>query len=333
MKALLLEEQGPVESGDRLKLVDLEDPTPGPGQVRIAVSACGACHTDLHEVEGDLKPKRLPVIPGHQVVGRVDAAGEGVDQGMLGRRVGLAWLYSSCGGCRYCKAGKENLCEKCRYTGWHENGGYAELVVAEADFVYPVPDGFDDLQAAPLLCGGIIGYRALRLAGIGGIGRLGLYGFGNSAHVALQVARHLGAECFVFTRSKEHQEHALELGAVWAGTSKDDPGVEMDASIVFAPAGGLVHDGLRALDKGGTLVLAGIHMTPIPEMDYSLLYYERCVKTVANATRQDAEELLKLAAEIPVRTDVEVFGLEQGNDVMRRLKGAELKGGAVFRIR
>jgi len=332
MRAVLLKAQGSVETGDRLELVELPDPEPGPGQVRIRIHACGICHTDLHEVEGDLAAPRLPVIPGHQIVGVIDALGDGVSGRLLGQRVGLPWLYSACLECRYCENERENLCEQGRFTGWHEHGGYAEYVLAEAGFVYSIPDGFDDLQAAPLLCGGVIGYRALRLSEIRPGGRLGLYGFGNSAHVAIQVANHWGCESYVFTRSEEHRRHALELGAVWAGGAQDDPDAAMDASIIFAPAGPLVHDALRALDRGGTLALAGIHMSPIPEMDYQLLYGERTVRSVANATRRDARELLELAAAIPIRTDVETYSLEQCNEVMRRLKRSEIRGGAVFQI-
>ncbi|NOZ87747.1 MAG: zinc-dependent alcohol dehydrogenase family protein [Deltaproteobacteria bacterium] len=332
MKALLLTNPGPIEIADRLELVTMDTPEPGPNQVRIKVSACGACHTDLHEVEGDLEAKKLPVIPGHQIVGTVDALGQGANEELLGKKVGLAWLYSSCGKCNYCEKGMENLCSQGRYTGWHVDGGYAEYTIAEADFVYPIPDGFGDLDAAPLLCGGVVGFRALELAGIGNIKKLGMYGFGNSAHVAIQIANHLKAECYVFTRSKEHQAHAISLGAKWSGTAEDDPGTTMDSSIVFAPAGRLVHLGLQALKKGGTLILAGIHMTPIPQMDYSMIYNEKCVKSVANATREDARKLLNFAASIPIRTDIEIFELAQGNEVMRRMKKADLRGGAVFKI-
>ena len=332
MRALLLSDPGPIEERDRLELVELPSPVPGPGQVRIRVHACGICHTDLHQVEGELKPKRLPVIPGHQIVGVIDGLGSGVSGNRLGQRVGLPWLHSACLECRYCKHERENLCESGRFTGWHEHGGYAEQTLAQAGFVVPLPDGFADLATAPLLCGGVIGYRALRLSGIRPGGKLGLYGFGNSAHVAIQIARHWSCESFVFTRSTEHQQHAIELGAVWAGSADDDPGAALDASIIFAPAGPLVLDALRVLDRGGTLALAGIHMSPIPQLDYRLIYGERTLRSVANATRQDARELLELAATIPIRTDVERYTLEQGNEVMGKLKRSEIRGGAVFEI-
>jgi len=331
MRAMLLSEPGPIDR-DRLELVELPDPEPGPGQVRIRVHACGVCHTDLHEVEGDLALKKRPVVPGHQIVGVVDAVGDGASGALLGQRVGLPWQHASCLACRHCQGDRENLCAEGQFTGWHVDGGYAEYTLAPAAFVHPLPEAFADLAATPLLCGGVIGYRALRLSEIAPGGRLGLYGFGNSAHVAIQVARHWGCEVFVFTRSAAHRAHATELGAAWTGRAEEDPGARLDASIIFAPAGGLVPEALRVLDVGGTLALAGIHMSPLPEMDYELIYGERTVRSVANATRRDARELLALAAEIPIQTTVETFPLEAANTALRKLKASEIRGGAALEI-
>jgi propanol-preferring alcohol dehydrogenase len=296
------------------------------------VHACGVCHTDLHEVEGELALPRLPVIPGHQIVGIVDKVGAGVTRFREGDRAGVPWLYSTCRECDFCLGGQENLCEQARFTGLHVDGGYAEYFVAPAAFAFPLPAGFSDLEAAPLLCAGIIGYRALRLSEIRPGEKLGLYGFGASAHVTIQVARHWGCEVYVFTRSREHRQLARELGAVWTGPSGSDPGARMDSSVIFAPAGALVPPALGALRKGGTLALAGIHMTPIPQMDYSLIYGERTLRSVANSTREDAEQLLRLAAEIPIHTQVETFPLEEANSVLQMLKRSEIRGAAVLQV-
>jgi propanol-preferring alcohol dehydrogenase len=307
-------------------------PEPVPGQIRLRVRACGVCHTDLHLVEGEIPSFRLPVVPGHQIIGRVEALGEGVERFAVGDRVGVPWLYSTCGRCDYCQRDLENLCDEARFTGQHADGGFAEYMVVPADFAYTIPMGFPDDQAAPLLCAGIIGYRSLRLSGIEPGERLGLYGFGASAHVTIQVALHWGCEAYVFTRSAEHQRHALTLGAVWVGQAQDTPPTKLDGAITFAPAGWLVPEALRVLRKGGTLAINAIHMSPIPEMPYSLLYGERIVRSVANATRQDAEDLLRLAARIPIHTDVELYPLEQANAVLQRLKRAEVQGAAVLHV-
>jgi len=311
---------------------DLAMPEPGPDEILIRVHVCGVCHTDLHTVEGELALPRLPVIPGHQIVGTVERAGANVTRFGVGERVGVTWLHSACGECDFCRRGLENLCDSARFTGLHADGGYAEYTVVPAAFACPIPAGFPDAQAAPLLCAGVIGYRSLRLCEIQPGQRLGLYGFGASAHVTIQVARHWGCEVYVFTRSEEHRQHALELGAAWVGSAKDDPPAEMDASITFAPAGWIVPEALRVLRKGGTLAINAIHMSPIPEMKYSLIYGERTVRSVANCTRRDAEELLRLAAEIPIRTDVELYPLEEANRVLQRLKRAEVRGAAVVVI-
>jgi propanol-preferring alcohol dehydrogenase len=332
MQAMILKNPDSVETGP-LQLVELEKPKIKPDEILVKVRVCGICHTDLHTVEGELALPKKPLVPGHQVVGVVEDCGDQVTRFKKGDRVGLAWLHWTCGRCKYCLAGKENLCENARFTGYHVDGGYAQYAVISQDFAYPIPEGFSDLQAAPLLCGGIVGYRALRLCEIKPKGVLGLYGFGNSAHVAIQVAIHWGCEVFVFTRSHEHQRHAESLGASWAGTSKDKAPRKLDSAIIFAPAGELVLDALQALDKGGTLALAGIYMTPIPQMDYlKHLYHERTVRSVANATRQDGNELLKLAAHIPIRTTVTTFPLEDANRALLLLKESKIDGAGILEI-
>lgn len=331
MKAMVLREQAAIEQKP-LRLEELPDPAPGPGEVRLRVRACGVCHTDLHEVEGDLELHKQPVVPGHQIVGVVDALGEGARRFKIGDRVGVAWLYSTPEDCEFRARGLENLCPGARFTGWDVDGGYAELIVVPEEFAYPVPDELDDVEAAPLLCAGIIGYRALKLAGAENAQRLGLYGFGASAHIAIQIARHWGCEVYVFTRSAEHKRHAKELGAVWVGEAGENPGVTMHASIIFAPAGWLVPEALKVLERGGTLTCAGIYMTPIPEFDYDLIYGERVLRSVTNATREDGEGLMRVAGEVPVRTDVTVFALEEANEALRRVKHSEISGAAVLRI-
>jgi propanol-preferring alcohol dehydrogenase len=331
VKAMILRGARPAEEGPLLT-AELPIPEPAPGQIRLRVRACGVCHTDLHLVEGEIALPRLPVVPGHQIVGQVDALGEGVSRFACRDRVGVPWLYSTCGECDYCQRGLENLCDNARFTGQHADGGFAEYMVVPANFAYPIPDGFPDEQAAPLLCAGIIGYRSLRLCEIQPGGRLGLYGFGASAHVTIQVARHWDCDVYVFTRSQDHQRHALELGAAWVGQAQDPPPAELDSAITFAPAGWLVPEALRVLRKGGTLAINAIHMSPVPELPYALLYGERTVRSVANSTRRDAEELLQLAAEIPIHTDVELYTLAEANAVLQRLKRSDIQGAAVLQI-
>ena len=326
MRAAIVERQGPVESRP-LKLVDMPIPDPGENEVLIRGLACGVCRTDLHVTEGDLPLRLRPVIPGHQTVGTVEGTGE---------RVGVAWLHSTDGTCRFCTSGRENLCENAEFTGWTRNGGFAEYVVAAKDFIYPIPDDFDDIQAAPLLCAGIIGYRALRLCGVNDWNgaRLGIYGFGAAGHVCIQIARARGADVYVATRDRErHQSLAEELGAAWVGDTFDVPPVKLDASIIFAPAGEIVPAALSALDKGGSLVLGGIHMSPIPEFDYDLLYGERLIRSVANNTREDGREFLAEAASIPVRTSVQEFSPDQANDALIALKHDAIRGAAVLNVR
>lgn len=331
MKAMVLRAPGPV-AGRPLALAELPLPEPGSGQVRLRVRACGVCHTDLHLVEGEIETPRLPVVPGHQVVGVVDALGAGVTRFQRGDRVGVPWLHWTDGTCDFCRKGRENLCPNALFTGQHVDGGFAEFTVSFADWTYPIPEGLADEQAAPLLCAGLIGYRSLRLSEIQPGERLGLYGFGASAHIAIQVARHWGCQVYVFTRSEEHRRHALELGAAWAGDARQEPPASLDSAVTFAPAGWLVPEVLRALRPGGTLAINAIYMSPLPEMPYDLLYRERTVRSVANLTRRDAEEFLPLAARIPVRTDVEVFPLEAANEVLQRLKRSDVRGAAVLKI-
>jgi len=328
---MMLREPRPVEENP-LVAVELPEPTPGPGQIRIRVRACGVCHTDLHTVEGDLDLPRLPLIPGHQIVGVVDQLGANVTRFRRGDRVGVAWLYSTCGQCEFCQRGLENLCDKARFTGLHADGGYAQYIVVPAAFACLIPSAFADLQAAPLLCAGVIGYRSLRLSEVQPGERLGLYGFGASAHITIQVARHWGCEVFVFTRSDEHRHHAQELGAAWVGDARHNPPGLLDSAITFAPAGWIVPEALRVLRKGGTVVINAIHMSPIPEMEYSLIYGERTLRSVANMTRRDAEELLELAAQIPIHTEVEPYLLSEANQVLQRLKDSEVRGAAVLEV-
>jgi len=332
MLAMILKEPGSIEKSP-LQLVEMEKPRIKPQEILVRIKVCGICHTDLHTIEGELDLPRKPLVPGHQVVGTVERKGEKVFRFKEGDRVGIAWLFSTCGKCRYCREGKENLCQEAKFTGYHVDGGYAQYMVISQDFAYPIPEGFSPQQAAPLLCAGIIGYRALRLSEIKPGGRLGLFGFGASAHVAIQVAIHWGCEVFVFTRSREHQRLAENLGASWTGQAKDNAPQKLDSAIIFAPAGELVLDALNALDKGGTLALAGIYMTPIPQMDYlKHLYHERTLRSVTASTRKDGEELLRLAAEIPIRTRVTTFPLKEANKALRLLKQGKINGAGVLEI-
>ena len=329
MKACLLHSPAPVDQNP-LVFTDATDPQPGPGEVLVRVKYCGVCRTDLHVVEGELPPRKSPVIPGHQIIGEVTKSGEGATRLKLGARVGIPWLHRTDQSCEYCRKGMENLCDHPSFTGYTVDGGFAEYAVAPEDFVYPIPEAFPDEQAAPLLCAGIIGFRSLRLSGIERGGRLGFYGFGAAAHVAIQVARHWGAEVYACTRGAKHQQLALQLGAVWAGEAAAEPPAKLDAAIIFAPAGELVPAALRALKKGGVLVLGGIHMSPIPPLDYNLLYQERVIRSVANNTRQDGEDFLRVAAEIPVRTRVTLYPLRDANRALNDLKGDRINGAAVL---
>ena len=331
MKAMLLDAAAPIESAPLIE-TNIPIPRPRAKEVLVRVMVCGICRTDLHAIEGDIPLAKSPVVPGHQIVGVVEQRGE--KSGLLqpGDRVGVAWLSWACGECNFCLTGKENLCPKARFTGYHVDGGYAQYLVAPLVFTYPIPEGFSEEHAAPLLCGGVIGYRALRLSEIQPGGVLGLYGFGASAHIVIQVAIHWGCRVLVFTRSAAHQELAKRMGAAWAGQAQDVPPEDPDCSIIFAPAGSLVPVALSRLKRGGTLALAGITMSEVPTMPYALLYGERTVRSVANATRQDAIELLDLAGKIPIRTEVEEFPLEEVNQALQHLKQGRINGAAVARV-
>ena len=330
MRAMVLHRQGPIGPG-RLQPEDRPDPDPGPREIRVRVRAAAICRTDLHVIEGDLPPQRLPLIPGHQTVGVVDRLGPGCRRFRPGDRVGIAWLRWTDGVCEFCRTGSENLCEASRYTGYHEDGGFAELAVVPEDFAYAIPDAFTDQEAAPLLCAGIIGYRALARTETRGGGRLGLYGFGSSAHVVIQIAWHRGTEVYVATRSARHRDLAQRLGAVWTGDTFDPVPAPLDAAIVFAPAGEVVPPALRAVRKGGVVVLAGIHMSPIPAIEYGPhLFHEKTLRSVEANTRQDGEALLREAAEIPIRPAVAAYPLEAANDALAALKADRLVGTGVL---
>ncbi|MEO0107907.1 MAG: zinc-dependent alcohol dehydrogenase family protein [candidate division WOR-3 bacterium] len=349
MKALLLRRPAPVEQSP-LELTEVPTPTPRPGEALVQVSACGICHTDLHTVEGDLQLPVLPIIPGHQVVGTVqEIIPRGLPEGdestcisrpqagpnqpiVPGSRVGIPWLSSTCGKCRFCRSGRENLCPEARFTGLHVNGGYAQYAVTRPEYAVPLPDGLPDCEAAPLLCAGIIGLRALRRANLPPKGRVGLFGFGASAHVVLQIARYWGCSVFVFTRSQAHRALATELGAEWVGESSEPPPDRLDAAIIFAPVGDLVKTALEYLDRGGVVVTAGIHSSPIPMIDYPAIYQERTITSVANSTREDALELIRLGQEIPIRTRIEVYPMEAANEALRRLRAGRIQGAAVLKI-
>ena len=332
MKACVLDAPAPVGTNP-LAYRDVPVPAPGPGEILVRVNFCCICRTDLHVVEGELPPRKSPVIPGHQVVGTVEKLGQGARRFAVGTRVGIAWLHSTDQTCEYCRAGAENLCDQPTFTGYTVDGGYAEYALANEKFVYAIPEKFTDQQAAPLLCAGIIGFRSLRLSGVKSGSRLAFYGFGAAAHVAIQVARHWGVEVYAATRGAKHQQLALALGAVWAGEATAAPPAKLDAAIIFAPAGELVPPALRALKKGGVLVLGGIHMSPIPSLDYDLLYKERVVRSVANNTRQDGEDFLRVAAEIPIHSQVNLYPLREANRALNDLKNDRVNGAAVLDCR
>ncbi len=330
MKAMVLDHTQDVAENP-LVLREVEQPDPGPGCVLVRVHVCGMCRTDLHVVEGELPETKLPIIPGHQVVGTVERLGEGVLGVMVGERVGIAWLQGTCGFCEFCRSGRENLCAAARFTGYQVDGGYAEYAVVPARFAYPIPPLFSDDEAAPLLCAGIIGYRALRLSGIKPGQRLGLYGFGASAHIAIQVARHWGCAVYVCSLKEEHRRLARELGAVWTGAAMDMPPDKLHGAIIFAPAGELVPPALRALERGGTLALAGIHMSPIPSLDYDReVFGERVIRSVTANTRQDGIDLLREAAAIPIRPHTRRFRLDEANQALQALKAGSFSGAGVL---
>jgi len=327
MRAMVLERQR-----EPLRPSELPDPEPGPGQVLISVAACGVCRTDLHIVDAELTEPKLPLVLGHQIVGTVAASGEGAERFAAGERVGVPWLGWTCGVCRYCASGRENLCDRARFTGYDIDGGYAELAVADERFCFPIPPGMSDEGAAPLLCAGLIGYRAMRL--VGDAERLGFYGFGASAHILCQLAVHRGRRVFVFTREgdEEGQAFARRLGAEWAGASGEAPPEELDGAIVFAPLGPLMTEALRVSAKGARIVSAGIHMSDIPSFPYEQLWGERSLSSVANLTRRDGEEFLALAPQVPIETRIEVHPLEEANEAIDSIRDGSLEGAAVLRI-
>jgi propanol-preferring alcohol dehydrogenase len=319
-------------AGEPLRPTELPDPTPGPGQVLLAVSACGVCRTDLHILDGELSEPKLPLVLGHQIVATVAGLGEGAIRFALGERVGVPWLGWTDGKCRYCRQGRENLCDNARFTGYDIDGGYAELSVADERFCFPIPEGFSDEQAAPLLCAGLIGYRALRL--VGEAERIGFYGFGSSAHILCQLAVHEGRRVFAFTREgdEETQAFARELGAEWAGSSEQAPPEELDGAIVFAALGALMPTALRASAKGARVISAGIHMSEIPAFPYEILWEERTLGSVANLTRADGEQFLALAPRVPVRTEVTTYPLEEANTALEDLRAGRFRGSAVLTV-
>jgi propanol-preferring alcohol dehydrogenase len=332
MRAWRLEQQAPIDRAP-LRLVDVPDPQPGPRQIRVRVHVCALCRTDLHVIEGDLRPSKLPIVPGHQVVGVVESHGPDCTRFDIGDRVGIAWLRKTCGTCLFCRRGDENLCPASSYTGWHEDGGYAELAVVDEAFAYAIPPAFSDEEAAPLLCAGIIGYRALQRSRVPDGGRLGLYGFGSSAHVTLQAAMHRGCEVYVATRGESHRRLAAELGARWVGEADATPPVLLDGAIVFAPAGELVPPALRALQKGATLALAGIHMSPIPSLTYEPhLFHEKSITSVEANTRADGEALLALAAAAPIRPRRQLFAFSDAQRALSLLAHDGVDGTGILRV-
>jgi propanol-preferring alcohol dehydrogenase len=333
MKAMVLERNAPIQDSP-LRLVELPDPGPAEREVVVRVGTCAICRTDLHVIEGDLPIAREPIVPGHQVVGVVESVGSGCTRFAPGDRVGVAWLRHTCGACGFCRGGSENLCEQSRYTGYHDHGGYAEKAVVDEAYAYAIPEVFTDVDAAPLLCAGIIGYRALTRSDVPPGGRLALYGFGSSAHVVIQIALHRGCEVFVATRGESHQELARRMGATWVGGTFDTPPVPVDGAIVFAPVGEVVPPALRAVRKGGTVALAGIYMSPVKELDYeSCLFHEKNLRSVEANTREDGENLLREAAEIPIRPSVTTFRLNEANDALIRLKEDRIDGTGVLIVR
>ncbi len=332
MRAMVLQRPAPIAEAP-LKLLDIDPPEPADDEVLVKVRCCAICRTDLHVIEGELPAQRLPLIPGHQIVGEVVRLGKACRRLKTGQRVGIAWLRRTCGQCEYCTAGRENLCEASRYTGYHADGGYAEYAVVPEEFAYPIPGGFADADAAPLLCAGIIGYRALRRCNLPAGGRLALFGFGSSAHIVMQIALHRGCEVYVVSRTASHQALARRLGAAWAGATAADMPALVDSAIIFAPVGHLVPPALEMLKKGGTLALAGIYMTAVPPLDYERhLFYERDVHSVTSNTRTDARELLDEAARVPVRPHVNTYDLADANRALQDLKADRIDGTGVLLV-
>ena len=328
---MVLEKQDLLERSP-LRLKDVQIPEIGPSDVRIEIDVCGVCRTDLHVVEGELPAHKLPLIPGHQIVGRIEAVGKDVRRWQGGERVGVPWLYRTCGKCKYCLSDKENLCDNAAFTGYDADGGFAEYMVADEDFVYSLPENYDDIEVAPLLCAGVIGYQALRATGLKNHGRLGLFGFGSSAHIVIQVAVHRGYDVYVVSRTDKELALARKLGARWVGHVEDEMGVLLDAGIVFAPSGELLVESLRKLDKGGRIVSAGIYTSPLPGFDYSLIYPEKCLTSIAHTTRENVLAFLKAASEFKIKTQVNVFKLEEANEALLAIKNSSVSGSTVLRI-
>jgi propanol-preferring alcohol dehydrogenase len=332
MRAALLKQNAPIASAP-LQIQEWPDPVPGPREVLIRVHCCATCRTDLHVIEGDLAPVALPIIPGHQVVGAVEALGPDCRRLKRGDRVGIAWLRWTCGACKFCTSRRENLCEASRYTGYQESGGYAELATIHEDYAYLLPDDIDDAHAAPLLCAGIIGYRSLIRSNLPRGGTLGIFGFGQSAHLVAQIARSWGCTIYVVTRGLKHQELARRLGAAWAAETVEGMPGKLDSAIIFAPAGELIPPALACLEKGGTLACAGIHMTKVPALDYTEhLFYERDVRSVTSNTRNDGQELLREAVRIPIRPEVQVYSFDRVNEALQDLKGDRISGTGLIKI-
>lgn len=331
MKAIILEKQEMLESKP-LKLRDVPIPEPSPQEVRIKIHVCGACRTDLHIVEGELSAHKMPLIPGHQIVGTIDKMGEGVKKWKVGERVGIPWLHKTCGKCKYCLRGQENLCESALFTGYDVDGGFAEFTVAPEDFVYHLPDNYPDIEVAPLLCAGVIGYQAFSATGLKDRGKLGLFGFGSSAHIIIQVAVHKGLEVYVVSRTEKELDLARKLGAKWVGHIDDDMGALLDAGIVFAPSGELLVKSLKKLDKGGRIVSAGIYTTPLPGFEYSLIYPEKCLTSIAHTTRKNVRSFLEVASEFKIKTETNVYKLEQVNEALLNIKNSNVSGSTVLEV-
>lgn len=331
MKAIVLEKQQYLEENP-LRLKDVPIPKPKDDEIRIKINVCGACRTDLHIVEGELPAHKMPVIIGHQIVGRVDKLGKRVSKWKIGDRVGVPWLYKTCGKCKYCKSGKENLCDNAMFTGYDANGGFAQYTVISQDFAYQLPENYSDTEVAPLLCAGVIGYQAFQATGLKNEGRLGLFGFGSSAHIIIQVAMHFGLEVYVVSRTQKELDLARKLGAKWVGQIGDDMGVLLDAGIVFAPSGELLVQSLKKLDKGGRIVSAGIYTTPLPGFDYSLIYPEKCLTSIAHTTRQNVSSFLNIAAKFKIKTQINEYKLEEAQNALLNIKNSKISGSTILII-
>lgn len=327
----MLEKQQHLEENP-LRLKDVPIPEPKDDEIRIKINVCGACRTDLHIVEGELPAHKMPVIIGHQIVGRVDKLGKRVSKWKIGDRVGVPWLYKTCGKCKYCKSGKENLCDNAMFTGYDANGGFAQYTVISQDFAYQLPENYSDTEVAPLLCAGVIGYQAFQATGLKNKGRLGLFGFGSSAHIIIQVAMHLGLEVYVVSRTQKELDLARKLGAKWVGQIGDDMGVLLDAGIVFAPSGELLVQSLKKLDKGGRIVSAGIYTTPLPGFDYSLIYPEKCLTSIAHTTRQNVSSFLNIAAKFKIKTQINEYKLEEAQNALLNIKNSKISGSTILII-